>query len=119
MSWPHPLDEVALKVCWVRYDASEDAFDVRCQFVLDDFVRMRLYRKQAAEFQWLADNASVPSVQRRYRVIARHHSELADRDEQADKTKMARRLEQLRLKRQEAAAPGGKRCSGDSHRLHR
>jgi hypothetical protein len=78
---------------------------VRCQFVLDDFVRMRLYRKQAAEFQWLADNASVPSVQRRYRVIPRHYSELADRDEQADKTKMARRLEQLRLKRQEAAAP--------------
>ena len=72
--------------------------------MLDDFVRMRLFRKQAAEFQWLADNASVPSVQRRYRVIARHYSELAGREEQADKTRMARRLEQLRLKRQEAAA---------------
>lgn len=43
-------------------------------------------------------------MQRRYRVIARHYSELADREEQADKTRMARRLEQLRLKRQEAAA---------------
>jgi hypothetical protein len=63
---------------------------------------MRLYRKQAAEFQWLVDNASVLGVQRRYRSIARHYSELADREEQADKTKVAERLAQLRLKRQEA-----------------
>jgi len=27
--------------------------------VLDGFVRIRLYRKQAAEFQWLADNAQI------------------------------------------------------------
>ncbi len=72
--------------------------------VLDDFVRIRLYRKQAAEFQLLADNTSVLSVQRRYRTIARHYSDLAEREEQADKTRMARRLEQLRRKRQEAAA---------------
>jgi hypothetical protein len=72
--------------------------------VLNDFALMRLYRKQAAEFEWLADKASVPSVQRRYRTIARHYSELADREEQADKTRMAGRLEQLRRKRQEAAA---------------
>jgi len=57
--------------------------------VLDDFLRMRLYRKQAAEFQSLADNALVPIVQRRYRTIARHYSELAEREEQADKTRMA------------------------------
>ena len=72
--------------------------------VLDDFVRIRLYRRQAAEFQWLADNTSVPSVQRRYRSIARHYSDLADREEQADKTRMAGRLEQIRQKRQEASA---------------
>jgi hypothetical protein len=72
--------------------------------VLDDFVRIRLYRMQAAEFQWLADNASIPSVQRRYRSIARHYSELADREEQADKARMAERLAQLRLKREEVAA---------------
>jgi hypothetical protein len=57
--------------------------------VLDDFLRMRLYRKQAAEFQSPADNALVPSVQRRYRTTARHYSELAEREEQADKTRMA------------------------------
>jgi hypothetical protein len=71
--------------------------------VLDDMVRIRRYRKQAAEFQWLADNASVPSVQRRYRTVARHYRELADREEQADKTRMARRLEQMRQQRQEQA----------------
>jgi hypothetical protein len=42
---------------------------------LDDFVRIRLYRKQAAEFQWLADNAADQDVQRRYRTIARHYCE--------------------------------------------
>jgi hypothetical protein len=73
--------------------------------ILDDFVRIRLYRKQAVEFQWLADNASDQDVQRRYRIIARHYGELADRDEQADKARMAKRLEQLRLKRQQAVQP--------------
>ena len=71
--------------------------------VLDDFERMRLYRTRAAEFRWLADNALVPSVQRRYRTIARHYSELADREEQADKARMAGRIERLRLQRQQAA----------------
>jgi len=71
--------------------------------VLDDFMRIRLYCKQAAEFHWLADNASIASVQRRYRAIARHYSELADREERADKARMAERLRQLRLKREEAA----------------
>ena len=88
--------------------------------VLDDFMRIRLYRKQAAEFQWLADNASIASVQRRYRAIARHYSELADREERADKTRMAERLRQLRLKREEVGAQV--RQSGeanDSLALHR
>jgi hypothetical protein len=71
--------------------------------VLDDFVRMRLYRKRAAEFQWLADNATIATVQRRCRTIARHYSELADREEQADKARMAERIERLRLQRQQAA----------------
>ena len=72
--------------------------------VLDDFMRIRLYRKQAAEFQWLADNASIASVQRRYRAIASHYSELADREERADKARTAERLKQLKLKREEVAA---------------
>jgi hypothetical protein len=71
--------------------------------VLDDFVRMRLYRKRAAEFQWLADNSTVATVQRRYRTIARHYTELADREEQSDKAKMAERLKQLRLQREQMA----------------
>src|SRR5262249_42539957 len=69
----------------------------------DDFLRIRLYGKQAAEFQWLADNASIASVQRRYRAIACHYSELADREERADKARMAERLRQLKQKREEAA----------------
>ena len=81
--------------------------------VLDDFLRIRLYRKQAAEFQWLADNSSIASVQRRYRAIARHYSELADREERADKARMAERLRQLRRKREEAAA--GVRQSGEAN----
>ncbi len=72
--------------------------------VLNDFVRIRLYRKQAAEFQLLADNTSVPAVQRRYRTIARHYSELAEREEQADRARMAGRLKELRRKRREATA---------------
>ena len=78
--------------------------------VLDDFLRIRRYRTQAAEFQWMADNASFPSVQLRYRSVARHYSELADREEQADKAKMAERLEQLRRERRTPvaqAAPTG------------
>jgi hypothetical protein len=71
--------------------------------VLDDFVRMRLYRKRAAEFQWLADNATVATVQRRYRTIARHYTELADREEQSDKARMAERLKRLRLQREQMA----------------
>ncbi|MFZ1152031.1 MAG: hypothetical protein WAR76_20235 [Xanthobacteraceae bacterium] len=71
--------------------------------VLDDFVRMRLYRKRATEFQWLADNATIATVQRRYRTIARHYSELADREEQWDKARMAERLKRLRLQREKMA----------------
>lgn len=71
--------------------------------VLDDFARIRLYRKKAAEFHWLADNALVPSVQRRYRAIALHYGELADREEQSDKARIAERLKQLKLQREEAA----------------
>ncbi len=75
----------------------------KAAIAVDDFARIRLYRKRAAEFQCLADNASIPTVQRRYRAIARHYSELADREEQADKTRMAERLTQLRRQREEAA----------------
>jgi hypothetical protein len=71
--------------------------------VLDDFLRIRLYRERAADFQWLADNAVIATVQRRYRTIARHYSQLADREEQCDKSRMTERLKQIRLQPEEAA----------------
>ena len=45
--------------------------------VLDDFVRMRLYRERASEFELLADAEVSPNVQSRYRIVARHYRELA------------------------------------------
>ncbi len=71
--------------------------------VLDDFARMRLYRDRAMEFENLADAAVLPAAQRRYRTVARHYKELADREERADKARMAERIELLRLRRREAA----------------
>jgi hypothetical protein len=72
--------------------------------VLDDFVRMRLYRERASEFELLADAEVSPEVQSRYRVVARHYRELADREEQADKARMADLIERARLQRQQAAS---------------
>jgi PHD/YefM family antitoxin component YafN of YafNO toxin-antitoxin module len=71
--------------------------------VLDDFVRMRFYRTRASEFEMLAETEPLPEVRLRYRVIARHYRELADRDERSDKARTAEHLELLRLKRREAA----------------
>jgi hypothetical protein len=71
--------------------------------VLDDFARMRLYRNRASEFELLAEAEPRPKARLRYRIIAQHYRELADRDERADKARMAQTLELLRLKRQEAA----------------
>jgi hypothetical protein len=39
--------------------------------VLDQFVRMRLYRERASEFELLADAEVSPNVQSRHRIIAR------------------------------------------------
>jgi hypothetical protein len=69
--------------------------------LLDDFERMRVYREKAAEFQRLADEAPTPRAAP-LPVIARHYSELADREEQADKAKMAERLAGLKREREAA-----------------
>jgi hypothetical protein len=69
--------------------------------LLDDFARMRLYRNRASEFELLAEAEPLPEARLRYRIVAQHYRELADREERADK---ARALDQLRLKRREAAA---------------
>jgi hypothetical protein len=65
---------------------------------------MRLYRERASEFELLADADAPPDVQRRYRMIARHYRELAEREEQADKARMAEHLKRLRAQRQKPAA---------------
>jgi hypothetical protein len=71
--------------------------------LLDDFARMRLYRKRASEFELLAETEPLHGARLRYRIVARHYSELADREAQSDKARMAEHLELLRLKRREAA----------------
>jgi hypothetical protein len=71
--------------------------------LLDDFARMRLYRERASEFELLAESEQLSEVRLRYRIVARHYRELADREEQSDKARMAEQLRLLKLKRQEAA----------------
>ena len=71
--------------------------------VLNDFARMRLYRTRASEFELLAETEPLAEARLRYRIIARHYMELADREERADKARVAEHLELLKLKRREAA----------------
>jgi hypothetical protein len=71
--------------------------------LLDEFARMRLYRNRASEFELLAEAEPVPEARLRYRIIAQHYRELADRDEHSDKARVAQTLELLRRKRREAA----------------
>jgi hypothetical protein len=72
--------------------------------VLDVFVRMRLYRERASEFELSAEAEDSPDVRLRYRIAARHYRELAEREEKTDKVRMAERLKQLRAQRQKPAA---------------
>jgi hypothetical protein len=71
--------------------------------LLDDFARMRLYRNRVSEFELLAEAEPLPEARLRYRIVAQHYRELADREERADKARAAQTLKQLRLKRREAA----------------
>jgi hypothetical protein len=72
--------------------------------VLDDFVRIRLYRERASDFELLAETEASPDVRLRYRIVARHYRELEEREEQADKARFAERIERARLQGQQAAA---------------
>jgi len=71
--------------------------------VLDDFARMRLYRERASEFELLAETEPYSKARLRYRIVARHYRELADREEQSDKVRVAEHLKMLKLQRREAA----------------
>ena len=64
----------------------------------------RLFRERASAFELLADAEESSNVRLRYRIIARHYKELADREERADKAKMTERIEQLQRQRQHAVA---------------
>ena len=72
--------------------------------VLDDFARIRLYRDRASEFELLAETEQSANVRLRYRVIARHYRELAEREEEADKAQIAEHIARLKLQRQQTAA---------------
>jgi hypothetical protein len=72
--------------------------------VLDGFVRMRLYRERASEFELLAETEDSPEVRLRYRIVASHYRELVEREEKADKAMMAELIERARLQRQQAAS---------------
>ncbi len=71
--------------------------------VLDDFVRMRLYRDRTAEFELLADAEPLSQVRLRYRIIAQLYKALADREKRADNARMAERLERLKVERENRA----------------
>ena len=71
--------------------------------VLDDFARIRLYRGRASEFELLAETEVSSDVRLRFRIVARHYRELAEREEQADKARMAELIERARLQRQQTA----------------
>lgn len=75
----------------------------RAMSVLDDFARMRLYRERASEFELLAETEPHSKARLGYRIVARHYRELADREEQSDKARVAEHLKMLKLQRREAA----------------
>ena len=68
--------------------------------VLDGFVRMRLYRERASEFELLAETEDSPEVRLRYHIVASHYRELVEREEKADKAMVAELSERARLQRQ-------------------
>jgi hypothetical protein len=51
----------------------------------------------------LADDEVSLAVQRRYRIVASHYRELAEREEQADKARIAERIARVRLERRQTA----------------
>ena len=87
-----------------RFDLSFLSRSVfRAMSVLDDFVWMRVSRARASEAELLAETEALPTARLRYRIIARHYEELADRAERSDKARMTEHLKMLKLKRREAA----------------
>ncbi len=67
--------------------------------VLETFVRMRLYRERAEEFEQLAWATQDLFVRRRYHLVADRYRELAEFENRSDKVKVAERLEAMRRER--------------------
>ncbi len=67
--------------------------------VLECFVRIRLYRKRAEEFEQLAWATQDRAVRHRYHVVAKRYHELAEFENQSDKVRVAKRLEAMRQER--------------------
>jgi hypothetical protein len=70
---------------------------------LDCFVRMRLYRKRAEEFEQLAWATQDLAVRRRYHLVAERYRELAEFENRSDKVRVAERLKAMRQERLIAA----------------
>jgi hypothetical protein len=86
--------------------------------VLDGFVRMRLYRERASEFELLAETEGTsPDVRLRYLVVASHYRELVEREQKADKAMMAEIIERARLQRPQAASKASLPATINSHSL--
>ena len=96
--------EVYRKKWSVRGLRSDTSRPCQVMSVLDDFVRMRLYRERASEFELLAETEDSPDVRLRYRIVASHYRELVEREEKADKARMAELIERARLQRQQTAS---------------
>lgn len=60
--------------------------------VLDDFVRMRLYRKRAVELEMAAEGSLPTSVKDRYLIAAGHYWQVADAEEHAERATALSRL---------------------------
>jgi hypothetical protein len=71
--------------------------------VLDCFVRIRLYRKRAKEFEQLARATQDLAVRHRYHLVAKRYRELAEFENQSDKVGVAKRLKAMRQERLIAA----------------
>jgi hypothetical protein len=67
--------------------------------VLDCFVRIRLYRKRAEEFEELAWATQDLAVRRRYHLVAKRYRDLAEFENQSDKVRVLQRLEAMRQER--------------------
>lgn len=82
--------------------------------VLDDFVRMRLYRMRAAELKMAAEGSVSKSVRNRYFVAADdHYWQVADAEQQAERAATLSRL----IHWNKAFNPDGRFTRASAHKI--